>query len=86
MNTFDCRGKLVAEAVIGKRHVWLWHITSDNGVVEMYLLQYEHKDMEISDELYSGRDVPDGVVAAAFEDRVREITREQIEDAMSITY
>lgn len=84
MNTFDCKGELVTEVVIGKRHIWLWHITSENGVAEIYLLQYENEDMEIIDEFYSGRDMASKKVPMAFKRKVGEITHDQLEDDMGI--
>lgn len=38
--------------IINDRHIWLWHITSENGVLDHWLLQWEKPSKEIIDKLF----------------------------------
>jgi hypothetical protein len=38
--------------IINNRHIWLWHITSENGVLDHWLLQWEEPSKEIIDKLF----------------------------------
>ncbi len=66
--------RLKKEAVIGKRHVWLWYIESENGVINAWLLQWEEEGMNIIDKLYTYKE--EVKAFKAFEKKIKEIIKE----------
>lgn len=62
--------------ILNGRHIWLWHITSENGVLDHWLLQWEKPTMEIIDKMFLR---PEGDKAyKAYLKKVQEIARESI--------
>lgn len=66
---------LEQKAAIDKRHVWLWKIESENGVVNAWLLQWEEEGMEIIDKYFLNKD--EGKAFRAFNRKIKEIIMEQ---------
>lgn len=65
--------------IINKRHIWLWHITSENGVLDHWLLQWEKDSMEIIDKMFY-RYEPEKAYKA-YLDKVQEIARESVKNS-----
>lgn len=66
--------RLEEEIAINNRHVWLWKIESENGVVNAWLLQWEEKSMEIIDRYFINRD--EEKANKAFNRKIKEIVSE----------
>ena len=62
--------------ILNGRHIWLWHITSENGVLDHWLLQWEKPTMEIIDRMFL-RTEGDKAYKAYLK-KVQEIARESI--------
>ena len=62
--------------ILNGRHIWLWHITSENGVLDHWLLQWEKPTMEIMDRMFL-RTESDKAYKAYLK-KVQEIARESV--------
>lgn len=60
--------------ILNGRHIWLWHITSENGVLDHWLLQYEKPTMEIIDKMYGANE--NKKAYNAYLKKVQEIAKE----------
>lgn len=65
--------------IIDNKHIWLWHITSENGVLDHWLLQWEKDSMEIIDKMFYAYESEKAY--KAYLDKVQEIARESVKNS-----
>lgn len=62
--------------IIDNRHIWLWHMTSENGVLDHWLLQWEESSKEITDKLFYANEAKEAYHAYVM--KTQEIAYESV--------